>query len=156
LNRCEEYGIKPAGEFRNSFSLSHGSPARTDECTRRSFLEASTALFALGFGLATLFGGCARTKEEAEADALSEAFRALYGDPSDTMRIARSAGWDRKTARERLGIDMDALHDPVELRSNIEHRIRQDFLQGRTHAVDLWWLAETEVAVAVLIAGHSN
>ena len=156
LNCNHEHGIDPGCKLSDSVRFCQGLPASTDACTRRSFLEASTSLFALGLGLMALSGGCGRAKEEADADTLSEAIRTINGDPADTRRIAQSAGWNRQQALDRLRIDADAAQDPEDLGAKIEYCIRQDFLHGRTHTVDLWWLSDTEVAMAVLMANHSN
>ena len=108
-------------------------------CTRRSFLAAAAGC---SFGLST--------SEEAR---LLRPLRGLYGDPTNAVPIAQSVGWSHSRALETLRPSLRQLRDSETLRTHIDERSREDFRAGRIHRVNLWSLSETEVAIAVLLAG---
>ncbi len=125
-------------------------------CRRELLVRAGVLV---GSGLAAVGAplGCGPSP----ADRLSLMLRELYGDPAAAHPVARASGRTREWAAGvlRSGLaDREGERragDPVALREHVERRRLDDLAAGRVVRVGGLWLAETEIAVAVLMAPGS-
>lgn len=130
------------------------SAARTGP-TRRRFLAGCGwwAAAAASGGLLGCSGEAPPTVSEVR-DALIQALR---GVPAPPLPPAQALPADAAASVVLSGLSGNprrALADPTPLRDHLARQIRQDLEGGRTRFVDGWLLAETEVAVASLVAGR--
>ncbi len=95
------------------------------------------------------------------ADLLAQALRTAYGDPRDAAAIAGRSRWTRARALQLLeqggpeaGEPLPL--DPEALRTRLDERIGRDFAADRTEHVNGWLLSQTEIAIAVLVAGSAS
>lgn len=124
---------------------------------RRGFLALSLA----GIGLlaaAWLVPSCEARHGEIGADELAAKIRELLGIGSGAATTLAAAGMDRETARDllvggRSAQEMQAiLASRDTLRDHVAERTRSDLAAGRVRYASGWLLAESEVALAALLA----
>jgi hypothetical protein len=90
---------------------------------------------------------------------LESALRALVGAEAAAAARLASPDWTRSRAALHLfdGASqlqiLSLLSRPSALRAHLDERQRRDFQGGRTMVREGWILSETEIAVAVLVAG---
>jgi hypothetical protein len=125
---------------------------------RRAFLAAVRNACALG-ALGCWLPACSPTDPEVVDERLRAALRAHLGGSRGARLIAAASGMTPDTALATLRSDASNLRlqavasSELLLREFIESRSSADRRAGRTRRLQGWWIAETEVAVAVLSAG---
>jgi hypothetical protein len=128
---------------------------------RRRFLVGAGAVcgFAGASSLAALIAGCSPPDAAALEDRVRTALRELSLDAHGARLIAAAAGIPPAAAFEMFRRDLSS-RSLYALSSNglllsefIEARCSADLESGRTRRIHGWWIAETELAVAVLSAG---
>ncbi len=129
--------------------------------TRRSFLAVSSSAVAACLPLVGALLSCERSNSRDRADLLAQALRTAYGDPRDAATIAGRSRWTRARALRLLeqgGLEAgEPLPlDPEALRGRLDERVRRDFATERTERVNGWLLSQTEIAIAVLVAGSAS
>jgi hypothetical protein len=102
--------------------------------------------------------GCFGSEESDINERLPAALRAWLGESAGARWIATRSGMTAEVALRTLRGDASnralasVLADEQKLRRFINARKSAELRVGRTHPVRGWWLTETEVAVAVLVA----
>lgn len=123
---------------------------------RRSFLVGGGAL--VGLGGATLLGSCAPPDDAALEIRLRASLREIAFDPRGAKLLAAAGKMSSEVALRTLRREVSdsrlyaTASNALLLRRFIESRCDDDLKTGRTRRVRGWWVAETEVAVAVLVA----
>jgi len=131
---------------------SQGSVAGID---RRAFLGGAGALVGLG-GIA-LLTGCGAPEDADVEIRLRAALREIAYDGEGAKLLAGAGGMSTEIAFRTLRRDVSARRlyataaSPLLLREFVESQCGDDLRAGRTRRVQGWWVAETEVAVAVLV-----
>lgn len=128
-------------------SRNHGA---ANGWTRRSFLEAAISWSIALFGFSALLPGYARGQERPELVGL---IRSLYGAPEAADAIAQASGWDRARALAVLTRSVPPGVSGEAARDALKQGVRRDFVEDRLQLVGRRWLAETEIAIAVVLSG---
>ncbi len=129
--------------------------------TRRTFLAVSSSAVAACVPIVATLLSCERSSTGGRADLLTQALHGAYGDPRDAAAIAGRSRWTRARALQILeqgereaGEPLPL--DPEALRTRLDERIGRDFAADRTEHVNGWLLSQTEIAIAVLVAGSAS
>jgi hypothetical protein len=127
--------------------------------TRRELLAVGPTLGLLGLagGLAAALQGCGISEEARPDPHLVQALRELVGDADRPGRLAGVANTTPQAALRTLrgdltqdGLDVIAA-DSALLRAHVERLRDADLAAGRLRYADGWLLADTEIAIAVLL-----
>ena len=114
-------------------------------------------MLGLAGGLAPALQGCGASEEARPDPPLIQALRALVGDAGSPGRLAGVANTSPEAALRTLRGDLaqDALNaitvDGARLRAHVEQLREADLAAGRLRYADGWLLADTEIAIAVLL-----
>jgi hypothetical protein len=125
--------------------------------SRRSLLK---GLAAAPLSLGLLLGpfaasfGCASPGTHSSGTDVAQQIRALYTGHADAAAIASRSGWTIEQATALLASSTAAHAGGDDLRANLDAHIRDDFAADRMRLVDDWWLADTEIAIAVVVAAE--
>ncbi len=128
--------------------------------TRRELLAIAgptIGFLGLAAGLATALQGCGASEEAPADPQLIQALRALVGDADSPGRLSGVANTTQKAALHRLRGDLaqdglDAIaSDGALLRAHLGRLRDADLAAGRLRYADGWLLADTEIAIAVLL-----
>jgi hypothetical protein len=123
---------------------------------RRAFLGGAATW--LGLGGVALIAGCAPPDDAALASRLRAGLREAGYDPRAAKLLATAGEMSVSVALRALRRDVSdrrlyaTAHSALLLRRFIEARCDGDLRAGRMRRVRGWWVAETELAVAVLVA----
>ena len=128
--------------------------------TRRELLAVAgptIGLVGLAGGLSLALQGCGASEEARPDPQLIQALRALVGDADRPGRLAGVANTTPQAALRTLrgdlaqdGLDVIAA-DSALLRAHVERLRDADLAAGRLRYADGWLLADTEIAIAVLL-----
>jgi hypothetical protein len=140
-----------------------GDPAaRCPGINRRELLRGlassslSLSVFALGFATAPI--GCDSRLFESKGARIAKQIRAEYSSSAGARRIADAAGWsvDQAVSVLLASGSFEADGEIGDLRVALEKQIREDFVTEKIQSVDQWLLAETEIAIAVIVSAEPS
>ena len=162
---CETYTLRTGAirvsvhkQRRDSSFLGQSTQvAQTHNVCRRSFLTLSVSGALAISGLHFVSAGCQEQKPDAKDKArFIDSVRALYSNSADARPIAEAAGWTEQKSFAVLTKGAPRLPTAAELPMFLDLRRRTDFVAGRVQLEDRWSLSDTEVAVAVIVAGPAH